>query len=182
MKTVHEEIEPLFSFTHEDPITENECWGQVFDGYEEQPEDDFSPMGLLKSWEEAKTNTPQFEIKKKEIHTDLKYDYTEYRLDIIREKSVYKLKKQKSKNMNMIKKLQLKCKRKSFPDSERQLMQLEIETDLRQQFRTLKKEQRKDKDNMVSWREVMVGFHQLSPSGDPDQKLKLVYSVSIIVC
>ena len=35
-----------------------------------------------------------------------------------------------------------------------------------------------DKDNMVSWREVMVGFHQLSPSGDPDQKLKLVYSVS----
>ena len=38
-----------------------------------------------------------------------------------------------------------------------------------------------DKDNMVSWREVMVGFHQLSPSGDPDQKLKLVYSVSTIV-
>ena len=37
-----------------------------------------------------------------------------------------------------------------------------------------------DKDNMVSWREVMVGFHQLSPSGDPDQKLKLVYSVSTI--
>ena len=38
-----------------------------------------------------------------------------------------------------------------------------------------------DKDNMVSWREVMVGFHQLSPSGDPDQKLKLVYSVSTIL-
>lgn len=35
-----------------------------------------------------------------------------------------------------------------------------------------------DKDNMVSWREVMVGFHQLSPSGDPDQKLRLVYNVS----
>ena len=39
-----------------------------------------------------------------------------------------------------------------------------------------------DKDNMVSWREVMVGFHQLSPSGDPDQKLKLVYSVSMTNC
>ena len=35
-----------------------------------------------------------------------------------------------------------------------------------------------DKDNMVSWKEVMVGFHQLSPSGDPDQKLRLVYNVS----
>ena len=31
---------------------------------------------------------------------------------------------------------------------------------------------------MVSWKEVMVGFHQLSPSGDPDQKLRLVYNVS----
>ena len=146
MKTLIEEIEPLFSFTHEDPITENECWGQVFDGNEEQPEDDFSPMVLLKSWEEAKVNTPRFEIKKKEIQI-FKYDYTEYRLDIIREKSVYKLKKQKSKNMNMIKKLQLKCKRKSFPDSERQLMQLEIETDLRQQFQTLQKEQRNANQN-----------------------------------
>ena len=91
-------------------------------------------MGLLKSWEEAEMNTPRFEIKKKEIHTHLKYDYTEYQLDIIRDKLVNKLKKQKSKNMNIIKKLQLKCKRKSFPDSERQLMQLEIETDLTQQF------------------------------------------------
>merc|ERR1719220_735195 len=34
-----------------------------------------------------------------------------------------------------------------------------------------------DKDNNLSWKEVMVGFHQLSPSGDPDQKLKLVYSM-----
>jgi len=34
-----------------------------------------------------------------------------------------------------------------------------------------------DKDNMVSWKEVMVGFHQLSPSGDPDQKLRLVYNM-----
>ena len=38
-----------------------------------------------------------------------------------------------------------------------------------------------DKDNMVSWKEVMVGFHQLSPNGDPDAKLRLVYSVSIIL-
>ena len=35
-----------------------------------------------------------------------------------------------------------------------------------------------DNDNMVSWKEVMVGFHQLSPNGDPDAKLRLVYSVS----
>ena len=34
---------------------------------------------------------------------------------------------------------------------------------------------------MVSWKEVMVGFHQLSPNGDPDAKLRLVYSVSIIL-
>ena len=33
---------------------------------------------------------------------------------------------------------------------------------------------------MVSWKEVMIGFHHLSPNGDPDQKLKLVYSVSTI--
>ena len=37
-----------------------------------------------------------------------------------------------------------------------------------------------DNDNMVSWKEVMIGFHHLSPNGDPDQKLKLVYSVSAI--
>ena len=147
MKTLIEEIEPLFSFTHEDPITENECWGQVFDGCEEEPEDDFSPMVFLKSWEEAKLNTPRFETKKKEIQI-IKYDYSEYRNEIKRSKSINKLKKQEGKNMNMIKKLQLKCKRKSFPDSERQLMQLEIETDLRQQFRTLKKEQRKDKERL----------------------------------
>jgi len=34
-----------------------------------------------------------------------------------------------------------------------------------------------DNDNMVSWKEVMVGFHQLSPNGDPDAKLRLVYSM-----
>ena len=34
---------------------------------------------------------------------------------------------------------------------------------------------------MVSWKEVMVGFHQLSPNGDPDQKLRLVYRVSYII-
>ena len=37
-----------------------------------------------------------------------------------------------------------------------------------------------DNDNMVSWKEVMIGFHHLSPNGDPDQKLKLVYSVSVM--
>jgi len=35
-----------------------------------------------------------------------------------------------------------------------------------------------DNDSMVSWKEVMLGFHHLSPNGDPDQKLKIVYSVS----
>lgn len=34
-----------------------------------------------------------------------------------------------------------------------------------------------DKDNKVSWKEVMVGFHQLSSSGNPDDKLKLVYQM-----
>ena len=38
-----------------------------------------------------------------------------------------------------------------------------------------------DNDTMVSWKEVMLGFHHLSPNGDPDQKLKIVYSVSITV-
>ena len=37
-----------------------------------------------------------------------------------------------------------------------------------------------DNDNMVSWKEIMLGFHYLSPNGDPDQKLKLVYSVSLL--
>ena len=35
-----------------------------------------------------------------------------------------------------------------------------------------------DKDNMVSWKEVMLGFHHLSASGDPEEKLRLVYKVS----
>jgi len=34
-----------------------------------------------------------------------------------------------------------------------------------------------DNDSMVSWKEVMLGFHHLSPNGDPDQKLKIVYSM-----
>ena len=38
-----------------------------------------------------------------------------------------------------------------------------------------------DNDNMVSWKEIMLGFHYLSPNGDPDQKLKLVYSVSLLL-
>ena len=34
-----------------------------------------------------------------------------------------------------------------------------------------------DKDNMVSWKEVMVGLHHLSPNGDPEKKLLLVFDV-----
>ena len=34
-----------------------------------------------------------------------------------------------------------------------------------------------DKDNLVSFQEVMVGFHNLSGGGDEKEKLKMVFQV-----
>ncbi len=34
-----------------------------------------------------------------------------------------------------------------------------------------------DKDGLVSFEEVMIGFHHLSGSGDEKEKLKLVFQV-----
>jgi hypothetical protein len=34
-----------------------------------------------------------------------------------------------------------------------------------------------DKDDHLSWKEVMVGFHNLSPAADKTEKLKLVFRV-----
>lgn len=35
-----------------------------------------------------------------------------------------------------------------------------------------------DKDNMVSFQEVMLGFHHLSSSGDERERMKMVFQVS----
>jgi hypothetical protein len=38
-----------------------------------------------------------------------------------------------------------------------------------------------DKDDHLSWKEVMVGFHNLSAAGDKTEKLRLVYKVNIVL-
>ena len=36
-----------------------------------------------------------------------------------------------------------------------------------------------DKDDHLSWKEVMVGFHNLSPAADKTEKLRLVFRVNL---